>query len=45
MYLHLGENTVVTTKSILGIFDLDTTTISKNTRDNLTDIHSGFIIF
>ena len=36
MYLHLGENTVVTTKSILGIFDLDTTTISKNTRDYLT---------
>lgn len=36
MYLHLGENTVVTTKSILGIFDLDTTTISKNTREYLT---------
>ena len=36
MYLHLGENTVVTTKSILGIFDIDTTTISKNTRDYLT---------
>jgi len=36
MYLHLGENTVVTTKSILGIFDLDITTISKNTRDYLT---------
>lgn len=35
MYLHLGENTVVTTKSILGIFDLDTTTISKHTRDYL----------
>lgn len=35
MYLHLGENTVVTTKSILGIFDLDTTTISKHTREYL----------
>ena len=29
MYLHLGENTVVRTDSIIGIFDMDTSTISK----------------
>lgn len=32
MYLHLGEKTVVRTESILGIFDLDNSTVSKNTR-------------
>lgn len=32
MYLHLGQNTVVRTKEILGIFDLDTTTVSTKTR-------------
>lgn len=35
MYLHLGQDTVVVTDNILGIFDLDTTTISKHTRDFL----------
>ncbi len=36
MYLHLGQESIVRTKDILGIFDLDTTTISKHTRDYLT---------
>ena len=36
MYLHLGEKTVIRTESIIGIFDLDNTTISKNTRNFLT---------
>lgn len=35
MYLHLGKNTVIKTKEIVGIFDMDTSTISKNTRDYL----------
>ena len=35
MYLHLGQNTVVTTGEILGIFDLDTTTVSARPRDFL----------
>jgi len=35
MYLHLGQNTVITTQEIVGIFDMDTTTVSKNTRDFL----------
>lgn len=36
MYLHLGQDTTVSTKDIVGIFDLDTTTISKKTRDFLS---------
>lgn len=35
MYLHLGEKVVIRTDSIIGIFDLDTSTISKNTRKYL----------
>jgi len=36
MYLHLGQETVVANEEIIGIFDLETTTISKITRDFLT---------
>lgn len=35
MYLHLGGDKVVKTKDIIGIFDMDTSTVSKNTRDYL----------
>ncbi len=35
MYLHLGQDTVVANEDIVGIFDLETTTISKITRDFL----------
>ncbi len=45
MYLHLGKNTVIKTENIVGIFDLDTSTISKNTRNYLTKAQkSGRII-
>ena len=36
MYLHLGQETVVKTEDIIGIFDLDTSTVSKSTRDFLS---------
>ncbi len=36
MYLHLGNETVIKTDDIIGIFDLDTSTVSKHTRDYLT---------
>ncbi len=36
MYLHLGQNTVVTTDEIVGIFDIDNTTVTKKTRDYLS---------
>lgn len=35
MYLHLGQSTVVTFDDIIGIFDLETATIGKSTRDYL----------
>lgn len=37
MYLHLGEDTVITDKNILGIFDMDTSTVNKATRDYLSN--------
>lgn len=36
MYLHLGQDTVVANEDIIGIFDLETTTVSRITRDFLT---------
>ena len=35
MFLHLGQNTVIHQDDIIGIFDLDNTTVSKKTRDFL----------
>ena len=35
MYLHLGGDKVVKSKDIIGIFDMDTSTVSKNTREYL----------
>lgn len=32
MYIHLGQETVVREDEIIGIFDLDSTTISKHSR-------------
>ena len=32
MYIHLGNETVVKDNEIIGIFDMETTTVSKNTR-------------
>lgn len=36
MFIHLGEDTVINTKEIVTIIDLDNTTVSKITRDYLT---------
>ena len=35
MYLHLGEETVVKEKDIIGIFDIENTSVSKHTQDFL----------
>ena len=37
MYLHLGQDTVIKMEEIIGIFDLETSTISKITRKYLAD--------
>ena len=36
MYLHLGQETLIKTKDIIGIFDLDKATVSKRSRNYLT---------
>lgn len=35
MYLHLGQSTVIRTDSVIGIFDIDNSTVMKSTRDYL----------
>ena len=35
MYLHIGEDTVIHDRDIIGIFDMDTSTVNKATRDYL----------
>lgn len=32
MYIHLGQEKVIKSSEVIGIFDLESTTISKNTR-------------
>ena len=45
MYVHVGQDTVIRTKDIIGIFDLDNTTVSKITREMLrTNEQNGNII-
>ena len=41
MFLHLGQDTVIIEDDIIGIFDLDTTTVSKPTRDYLKTMKKG----
>ena len=35
MYLHLGDYNFIIIKRVLGIFDMDTSTVNKATRDYL----------
>ena len=37
MYLHLGNNTIIRKDEIIGIFDLDASTVSYKTRDFLAE--------
>ena len=37
MFLHLGEDTVLNERDIIGIFDLDNSTVSPHTRRFLTE--------
>lgn len=41
MYLHLGEATVIEDKNIIGIFDMDTSTVNKATRSFLAAGEKG----
>lgn len=44
MYLHLGMDKVITFDEIIGIFDLDTTTVSKSTRNYLAKAEKEGIV-
>ncbi len=45
MYLHIGQETVVPMREIVGIFDMENTTISKNTRSFLNEAQrSGRVV-
>lgn len=35
MYLHIGQDVVVYERELLGVFDMDKTTVSRTTRDYL----------
>ena len=37
MYLHIGQETVVPMRQIVGIFDIENTTVSKSTREFLNE--------
>ena len=36
MYLHLGDNVAVPDKYVIGVFDLETSTVAKDTRQFLS---------
>ena len=44
MYLHLGQNTLVPVKSVLGVFDLDNSTSSHITRKFLNNAEKNKIL-
>ena len=44
MYLHLGMDKVITFDEIIGIFDLDTSTVSKSTRNFLAKAEKAGIV-
>lgn len=45
MYLHVGNDYVVNTKDIIGIFDMDNTTVSRQGRSFLPNVQdSGIMI-
>lgn len=44
MYLHLGQDTVIRSDEIVGIFDLETSTISKITRTYLANCQKKDVV-
>ncbi len=44
MYLRIEENTVVNTKNIIGIFDMDNTTVSRLGRNFLSESEKNGLI-
>lgn len=44
MYLHLGEDASVFQKDIIGIFDLDTASLEKRTKEFLASCQKGGVV-
>ncbi len=44
MFLHLGQCTIIKTDDIVGIFDIDNTTVSKYTREYLSNAEKQGIV-
>ncbi len=44
MYLHVGNNTIIRKDSIIGIFDLDNSTVSVRTREFLANAEKSGIV-
>lgn len=46
MFLHLGNDCVVKVKNIIGIFDIENTSVSKDTKTFLSDVSKqGEVIY
>lgn len=45
MYLHIGQNAVIKTNSIVGVFDLDSSTVKKPTRSFLESCEKNGAVF
>lgn len=44
MYLHIGQNEILQEKRIIGIFDLDTCSYSKRTREYLANAEKEGVV-
>ncbi|MEA4824372.1 MAG: DUF370 domain-containing protein [Clostridiaceae bacterium] len=44
MYLHLGDEVMAKNRQIIGVFDLDTSTVTKTTRDFLAEAQKKGIV-
>lgn len=42
MYLHLGNDIVIKTSEIIGIFDLEKSSVAKNTKNFLSDAKNHY---
>ena len=45
MYLHIGTDVIIKSDEIIGIFDLDTASVSKRTRDYLKEAEDNKRVF
>ena len=44
MYLHIGNNRIIRTGSIVGIFEMDNATVSKVTRKFLNNMQRDYLV-